>query len=100
MEHFLFFIKFFIKFYINFRYTLYSILLSYLEHREHCDGERVEVWWRRPVRKVEGSSEQLHAEQRKDEDEEEEQQQQGDDGLHRAQQGDHQVAEGRPVTGN
>ena len=38
------------------------------------------------------SSEELHAEQRKDEDEEEEEEQQRDDGPHRVEEWDHQVA--------
>ena len=43
------------------------------------------------------SSEELHAEQRKDEDEQEEEEQQRHDGPHRVEEWDHQVAQTRPV---
>lgn len=72
---------------------------SYLKDCEQRDGEAVEVWWRRPVREVEGAAKELHAEQREDEDEEEEEEQKGDDGTHRTQEGDHKVAQGRPISG-
>lgn len=63
----------------------------HLEHCQHSDGEGVEVGGRCAVREVERPSEQLHPEEGEDQDEQEEKQQQGDDGLHRAQQGYHQV---------
>ena len=39
----------------------------------------------------------LHAEQSEDEDEEEEEEEEGEDGAHRVEEGDHQVAQARPV---
>ena len=40
----------------------------------------------------------LHAEEGGDQDEEEEEQQERDDGLEGAEQGDHEVSEGRPIS--
>ena len=48
---------------------------------------------RNPVHKA-----NLHAEQGKDENEEEEEEEQGEDGPHRAEQGDHQVPQRGPVS--
>ncbi len=47
--------------------------ITYLKDGEHGNRERVKVGWRRSIRKVEGSAEQLHPQEGKDEDEEEKQ---------------------------
>ena len=64
---------------------------TYLKDSEHGDGERIKVGRRCSVRKVESSSKQLHAQQCKYKNEEEKKQQQRNDGLHRTEQGYHQV---------
>ena len=67
----------------------WQLFIPHLKDSEHGNWERVEVWGRCAKVKVEGASEQLHAEQGEDEDEEEEEEEEGDDGLHGGEQGDH-----------
>ena len=77
---------------------LVPVLASqHLEHGEEGDDEGVEVRVGRPVREVEGSSEQLHPQQGEYQDEEEEKEEEGEDGPHGVEEGDDQVPQGGPV---
>lgn len=60
-----------------------------LKDGEHGNGKGVEIRRRCSVREIESSTEQLHAQKSKNQDEKEEEQQQRNDGLHRAEQGNH-----------
>ena len=71
-----------------------------LENCEQGARDRVEVGRRPAFRKVEGASEDLHAEQREDEDEQEEKEQKGHDGRDGVHEGDHKISQARPVPAN
>ena len=71
-----------------------------LEDGEKRGDDRVEVGGGSPLREVEASAEELHAEQGEDEDEEGEEQQEREDGTDGVHQCDHEVAQIRPVLGD
>ena len=73
---------------IDFHHLSFKLNFLHLKDSEHGNWKWVEVWGRGAKVKVEGASEQLHAEQGEDEDEEEEEEEEGDDGLHGRQQRD------------
>lgn len=72
---------------------------THLKHGQHGDGKRVEVGGWCSIWKVECASKELHSQEGKDQNEKKQKQKQRDDGLHGAQQRDHQVSQGRPISG-